>query len=86
MRPTVEDLQAIWLFTYSRSSLFDAAHFLAALSEVVPELGKAPPNRSTIAHWLRRQSYLTFDRSPLVFCHPNENGSSRSRVFHHRRT
>jgi hypothetical protein len=37
MRPTVEDLQAIWLFTYSRSSLLDAANFLAELDKVVPE-------------------------------------------------
>jgi len=43
MRPTVDDLQAIWLFTYSRSSFLDAANFLAALSEVVPELGKVTP-------------------------------------------
>jgi hypothetical protein len=43
MRPTVEDLQAIWLFTNSRSSLLDAANFLAALSRVVPELGKVTP-------------------------------------------
>src|SRR5437773_3255596 len=34
MRPTVEDLQAIWLFTYSRSSLLDAAGFLAELDKV----------------------------------------------------
>lgn len=31
MRPTVEDLQAIWLFTYSRSSLLDAVNFLGKL-------------------------------------------------------
>ena len=37
MRPTVEDLQAIWLFTYSRSSLLDAAKFLAELDKVAPE-------------------------------------------------
>jgi hypothetical protein len=37
MRPTVEDLQAIWLFTYSRSSLLDAANFLAELDKVAPE-------------------------------------------------
>src|SRR5262245_28507734 len=43
MRPTVEDLQAIWLFTYSQSSLLDAANCLASLSEVVPELGKVTP-------------------------------------------
>jgi hypothetical protein len=36
MRPTVEDLQAIWLFTYSRSSLLDAAGFLAELDRVAP--------------------------------------------------
>ena len=41
--PTVEDLQAIWLFTYSRSSLLDAANFLSELSEVVPELDKVTP-------------------------------------------
>jgi hypothetical protein len=34
MRPTVEDLQAIWLFIYSRSSLLDAANFLAELDKV----------------------------------------------------
>jgi hypothetical protein len=43
MRPTVDDLQAIWLFTYSRSSLLDAANFLGQLSEVVPELNKVTP-------------------------------------------
>lgn len=43
MRPTIEDLQAIWLFTYSRSSLLDAANFLSQLSEVTPELGKLTP-------------------------------------------
>ena len=43
MRPTVEDLQAIWLLTYSRSSLLYAANFLAELSEVVPELDKITP-------------------------------------------
>jgi hypothetical protein len=43
MRPTVEDLQAIWLFTYSQSSLLDAKNFLAELSEVVPELDKVTP-------------------------------------------
>jgi hypothetical protein len=37
MRPTVEDLQAIWLFTYSRASLLDAAAFLAELDKVEPE-------------------------------------------------
>ena len=37
MRPTVEDLQAIWLFTYSRSSLLDAAGFLAELDKVMME-------------------------------------------------
>ena len=37
MRPTVEDLQAIWLFTYSRSSLLDAAGFLAQLDKAEPE-------------------------------------------------
>ena len=37
MRPTVEDLQAIWLFTYSRGSLLDAANFLAELGKVTPE-------------------------------------------------
>src|SRR5438067_2182248 len=37
MRPTVEDLQAIWLFTYSRSSLLDAAKFLKDLDKVAPE-------------------------------------------------
>jgi len=34
MRPTVEDLQAIWRFTFSRSSLLDAANFLAELDKV----------------------------------------------------
>jgi hypothetical protein len=37
MRPTVEDLQAIWLFTYSRASMLDAAAFLAELDKVAPE-------------------------------------------------
>jgi hypothetical protein len=37
MRPTVEDLQAIWLFTYSRSSLLEAKEFLAELDKVAPE-------------------------------------------------
>src|SRR4051812_2250931 len=37
MRPTVEDLQAIWLFTYSRDSLLEAANFLAELDKVAPE-------------------------------------------------
>jgi hypothetical protein len=37
MRPTVEDLQAIWLFTYSRDSLLDAANFLAELDKIAPE-------------------------------------------------
>lgn len=36
MRPTVEDLQAIWLFTYSRSSLLDATEILAGLDKVAP--------------------------------------------------
>jgi hypothetical protein len=36
MRPTVKDLQAIWLFTYSRSSLLDAANFLAELEKLAP--------------------------------------------------
>ena len=39
----VDDLQAIWLFTYSRSSLLDAANFLGQLSQVVPELDKVTP-------------------------------------------
>jgi hypothetical protein len=46
MRPTVDDLQSIWLFTYSRSSLLDAANFLAELDKVPPEsleLGKVTP-------------------------------------------
>ena len=38
-----KDLQAICLFTYSRSSLLDVANFLVLLSEVVPELGKVTP-------------------------------------------
>ena len=37
MRPTVEDLQAIWLFTYSRVSLLEAAEFFAELDVVEPE-------------------------------------------------
>ena len=37
MRPTVEDLQAIWLFTYSRSSLLDAVNFLKELDTAAPE-------------------------------------------------
>ena len=37
MRPTVEDLQAIWLFTYSRASLLEAKEFLAELDKVMPE-------------------------------------------------
>lgn len=37
MRPTVEDLQDIWLFTYSRDSLLDADKFLAELDKVAPE-------------------------------------------------
>ena len=37
MRPTVEDLQAIWLFTYSRASLLQAAEFFAELDVVEPE-------------------------------------------------
>jgi hypothetical protein len=37
MRPTVEDLQAIWLFTYSRSSLLDAVKFLTELDTVAPD-------------------------------------------------
>lgn len=37
MRPTVEDLQAIWLFTYSRVSLLQAAEFFAELDVVEPE-------------------------------------------------
>jgi hypothetical protein len=37
MRPTVEDLQAIWLFTYSRSSFIDAADFLNELDKAAPE-------------------------------------------------
>jgi hypothetical protein len=37
MRPTVEDLQDIWLFTYSRASLLDAGAFLAELDKVAPE-------------------------------------------------
>lgn len=43
MPPTVEDLQAIWRFTYSRSSLLDAKNFLGQLSEVAPELGVLTP-------------------------------------------
>ena len=34
MRPTVKDLQDIWLFTYSRASLLEAAEFLAELDKV----------------------------------------------------
>jgi hypothetical protein len=37
MRPTVEDLQSIWLFTYSRASLLDAAGFLGELDKAAPE-------------------------------------------------
>jgi len=37
MRPTVEHLQDIWLFTYSRDSLLDAANSLAELDKVAPE-------------------------------------------------
>jgi hypothetical protein len=36
MRPTVKDLQDIWLFTYSRASLLEAAEFLADLDKVTP--------------------------------------------------
>jgi hypothetical protein len=36
MRPTVENLQAIWLFAYSRSSFVDAVKFLDELDKVVP--------------------------------------------------
>jgi len=43
MRAAVEDLQAIWLFTYSRSLLLDAKNFLAELREVVPDLDKITP-------------------------------------------
>src|SRR5262245_23436258 len=34
MRPTVEELQAIWLFTYSRAAFMDAADFLGELDKV----------------------------------------------------
>jgi hypothetical protein len=37
MRPSVEDLQTIWLLTYSRSSLIDAHEFLKALDIVAPQ-------------------------------------------------
>ncbi len=37
MRPTVEDLQAIWLFTYSRASLLSAVESLAELDKVAPK-------------------------------------------------
>jgi hypothetical protein len=37
LKLTQEDLQAIWLFTYSRGSLLDAANFLAELDKVTPE-------------------------------------------------
>jgi hypothetical protein len=43
MRPTVEDLQAIWRFTYSRSSLLDAKNFIGQLSEVPPAFGEVTP-------------------------------------------
>jgi len=33
MRPTVEDLQAIWLFTYSRAAFIDATEFLGELDK-----------------------------------------------------
>jgi hypothetical protein len=36
MRPTVEDLQNIWLLTYSRSSLIETDEFLKALETVAP--------------------------------------------------
>jgi len=43
MRPTIEDLQAIWLFTYSLSSLLDAKNFLGEVSDVAPALDKVTP-------------------------------------------
>jgi len=36
MRPTVEDLQAIWLFTYAHYSLLNAANFIAELDKAAP--------------------------------------------------
>ena len=52
MRPTVEDLQAIWLFTYSRDSLLDAAGFLERNST------RQHPDRFTTAPWMRRDHSL----------------------------
>jgi hypothetical protein len=43
MRPTIAHLQAIWLFTYSRSSLLDAANFLGQVSDIAPALDKVTP-------------------------------------------
>jgi hypothetical protein len=41
--PTVADLQAIWSFTYSRSSLLEAKNFLAEVSDVAPDLNQVTP-------------------------------------------
>src|ERR1700747_1798787 len=37
MRPTVEDLQAIWRFTYSRASLLEAVKYLEELDTVATD-------------------------------------------------
>ena len=49
----LEDLQAIWLFTYSRSSLLDAAKFLVLRKSFIQvygsELMKNPPGQYELA-------------------------------------
>src|SRR5262245_19073652 len=68
MRPTGEDLQAICcspIRSRHCSMQLISSHHSARLCR---NSARSRPNRSSIAHWLRRQSYLTGDRSPLVLC------------------
>jgi hypothetical protein len=37
MRPTVKDLEDIWMFTYARASLIEAANYVAELDKVAPK-------------------------------------------------
>jgi hypothetical protein len=59
MRPTVEDLQAIWRFIYSRASLLQAAEFFAELDNVVPE--------SIQGRALIEMTLIAYARPPLPF-------------------
>jgi hypothetical protein len=69
MRPTIEDLQSIWLFTYSRAAFIDAAEFVGELDKVATKslLHRALVDAAIMAYARPfRSCYLPPERERVV--------------------